>query len=648
MKTLISTQNQTNYIKRIAVYFLVYTPIIALAFWLSYEIRFISDIKNASERILINKENLRQYYMEIQRPHALLWIIPLKLIVLGFGSHYRSVIRYFRVQDALQVIYSLTLASVIIYLIPTLHNIIFPSGEISTNYYIIPRSIILVDYNLSILLFLGTRVTIRLINEKRKNNLPLNKKTKKVAIIGAGVFGEQILIDLQKRKSEGIEPICFLDDNKEKHGLDIHGIPVLGRPDILPELKERVHLDEIILTLPSTASKRIKEVNELAQKIGIKTLIIPTVVDLTTGRVTITDLRPVSLEDLLGRAPANLDAEAISELISNQTVLVTGAGGSIGSEIARQVAQRNPGRLVILDQCEVLLYTIEQELLKRGLGDKIFPLVADVTDEVRMEEIFNRFNPNLVLHAAAHKHVPMMESQPGEALKNNTLGTTLVAKLASKYNTERFILISTDKAVNPTNIMGASKRLAEIAVQSMQQKPGNKTRFIAVRFGNVLGSSGSVIPLFQKQIKEGGPITVTHPEVTRYFMTIPEAVGLVLQSACQGNGGDILVLEMGKPLKVIDVARQLIELSGLKPDKDIEIKIIGLRPGEKMFEEIQHTREEYSPTNHERIFRFTGPVLDYNNLDTILNEINILIIKENEACKKGVQKLIPEYNPQLN
>jgi len=410
MKTLISTQNQTNYIKRIAVYFLVYTPIIALAFWLSYEIRFISDIKNASERILINKENLRQYYMEIQRPHALLWIIPLKLIVLGFGSHYRSVIRYFRVQDALQVIYSLTLASVIIYLIPTLHNIIFPSGEISTNYYIIPRSIILVDYNLSILLFLGTRVTIRLINEKRKNNLPLNKKTKKVAIIGAGVFGEQILIDLQKRKSEGIEPICFLDDNKEKHGLDIHGIPVLGRPDILPELKERVHLDEIILTLPSTASKRIKEVNELAQKIGIKTLIIPTVVDLTTGRVTITDLRPVSLEDLLGRAPANLDAEAISELISNQTVLVTGAGGSIGSEIARQVAQRNPGRLVILDQCEVLLYTIEQELLKRGLGDKIFPLVADVTDEVRMEEIFNRFNPNLVLHAAAHKHVPMMES----------------------------------------------------------------------------------------------------------------------------------------------------------------------------------------------------------------------------------------------
>ena len=264
-----------------------------------------------------------------------------------------------------------------------------------------------------------------------------------------------------------------------------------------------------------------------------------------------------------------------------------------------------------------------------------------------MEYVFKQYKPNLVLHAAAHKHVPMMESQPGEALKNNTLGTTLVANLASQHGAKKFILISTDKAVNPTNIMGASKRLAEIAVQSLQQKPENKTRFIAVRFGNVLGSSGSVIPLFQKQIKEGGPLTVTHPEVTRYFMTIPEAVGLVLQSACQGNGGDILVLEMGKPLKVIDVARQLIELSGLKPDTDIEIKIIGLRPGEKMFEEIQHTGEEYSPTNNERIFRFTGPVLEYTNLEHILKEINSLILKENDVCKRGVQKLVPEYNPQI-
>ena len=647
MKTISKFYNKINYPKRIALYFLLYAPIIALVFWLSYEIRFSSDIKYFNESAAANKENTRIFYLNHQRVYALMWIIPLKFIILSLGAHYRSVVRYFRLQDAMRVIYSLTIATVVIYLIPILLNIINKNSDSLPSVYAIPHSIILVDYNLSILMFLGVRVLIRIINERRKINHNVNKKTKRVAIIGAGAIGEQILMDLLKRQDEGIEPVCFLDDNKQKHGLDIHGIPVIGSPDILPEIKERARISEIILTLPPTASKRIKEINALAQKAGINTLTIPSVGDISSGRVTITDLRPVSVEDLLGRAPADLDTVAINELINGQTVLVTGAGGSIGSEIARQVAQRNPKQLIILDQCEVLLYTIEQELISRGYGDIIFPLVADVADPVRIEDIFKRFNPELVLHAAAHKHVPMMESQPGEALKNNTLGTALVATMASQYKVQKFILISTDKAVNPTNIMGASKRLAEIVVQSMQQKPGNTTRFIAVRFGNVLGSSGSVIPLFQKQIKAGGPITVTHPEVTRYFMTIPEAVGLVLQSACQGNGGDILVLEMGKPQKVIDVARQLIELSGLKPDIDIEIKIIGLRPGEKMYEEIQHTREEYSPTNNERIFRFTGPTLDYADLKTILKEIDVLILKENEECKKGVQKLIPEYNPQL-
>ena len=646
MKTITNFYNKTNYPKRLVLYFLVYAPIITLVFWLSYEIRFLSDTKILSETTLINKESSRNFYLNYQRPYALMWIIPLKFIILGLGAHYRSVLRYFRLHDAMRVIYSLTIASIIIYFVPTVQSLINKSGESGASIYAIPHSVVLVDYNLSILMFLGVRVLIRAINERRKKDSAPKKKTKRVAIVGAGAIGEQILIDLLKRKEEGIEPVCFLDDNRQKHGLDIHGIPVLGSPEFLAEIKERAQISEIILTLPPTAGKRIKEITTLAQKAGINTLIIPTVGDLSSGRVTITDLRPVSVEDLLGRAPADLDTVAINELIYEQSVLVTGAGGSIGSEIARQVAQRNPKQLIILDQCEVLLYTIEQELIARGHGDIIFPIVADVTDSVRMENIFKRFNPELVLHAAAHKHVPMMESQPGEALKNNTLGTTLVATLASQYKAKKFILISTDKAVNPTNIMGASKRLAEIAVQSMQQKPGNTTRFIAVRFGNVLGSSGSVIPLFQKQIKAGGPITVTHPEVTRYFMTIPEAVGLVLQSACQGNGGDILVLEMGKPQKVIDVARQLIELSGLKPDIDIEIKIIGLRPGEKMFEEIQHTREEYSPTNNERIFRFTGPTLDYSDLSRILKEIDALILKENETCKKGVQQLIPEYNPQ--
>ena len=302
----------------------------------------------------------------------------------------------------------------------------------------------------------------------------------------------------------------------------------------------------------------------------------------------------------------------------------------------------------MLDQCEALLYQAEQDLIAAGGGALICPVVADVTDEPRMREVFARHRPALVLHAAAHKHVPMMEPQPGEALKNNTLGTALVAALASEFAVTRFVLISTDKAINPTNVMGASKRLAEMVVQSMQGRPGNITQFVAVRFGNVLGSSGSVIPIFRKQIAAGGPVTVTHPEVKRYFMTIPEAVGLVLQSATQGEGGDILVLEMGQPLKIIDVARQLIELSGFRPDIDIEIKIVGLRPGEKLVEELQHHGEQYRTTKHERIFRFVASGTPYDALEGLLSDIRTLLPQEKSVCKQGLKRLVPEYVPYLD
>jgi FlaA1/EpsC-like NDP-sugar epimerase len=334
-------------------------------------------------------------------------------------------------------------------------------------------------------------------------------------------------------------------------------------------------------------------------------------------------------------------------MVGGRTVLVTGAGGSIGQEICRQVALRGPARLIMVDQCEALLYQAEQDLIALGAGAVITPLVADVTDEARMREIFAATRPSLVLHAAAHKHVPMMEPQPGEALKNNTLGTALVAALASEHQVERFVLISTDKAINPTNVMGASKRLAEMVVQSMQGRPGNVTRFVAVRFGNVLGSSGSVIPLFRKQIAAGGPVTVTHPDVKRYFMTIPEAVGLVLQSATQGEGGDILVLEMGQPMKIVDVARQLIELSGFRPDVDIEVKFVGLRPGEKLVEELQHHGEQYRTTAHARIFRFVAQGSRYEGLAGLLADVRALVPQEKAACKQGLKRLVPEYVPYV-
>jgi FlaA1/EpsC-like NDP-sugar epimerase len=367
--------------------------------------------------------------------------------------------------------------------------------------------------------------------------------------------------------------------------------------------------------------------------------------ELAGGRVRASDIRPISVEDILGREPAKLDDDAIDAMVKGRVVLVTGAGGSIGSELCRQVAARSPARLIMLDQCEVLLYQAEQELIAAGAGALITPIVADVVDADRLRDVFIRFAPDLVLHAAAHKHVPMMESQPSEALKNNVLGTAVVAQLAAEYGADKFVLISSDKAVNPTNVMGASKRLAELVVQSMQARAGSRTSFLAVRFGNVLGSSGSVIPIFRRQIAAGGPVTVTHPEVKRYFMTIPEAVGLVLQSATLGGGGDILILEMGEPLKIIDVARQLIELSGLRPDIDIEIRIIGLRPGEKLVEELQCEGEQYRPTEHPRVFRFVAARPPLDGLDGLLGRVQALLSLERQPCKQGIRELVPEYVP---
>ena len=365
------------------------------------------------------------------------------------------------------------------------------------------------------------------------------------------------------------------------------------------------------------------------------------------GVATVTLNRPERKNPLTFESYAELrdTFRALNYVDDVKTVVVTGAGGSIGLELSRQVAAHGPARLLLLDQCEVLLYQAEQELIAAGHGAVITPLVGDVTDVARMTAVFTAYRPSLVLHAAAHKHVPMMEAQPGEALKNNVEGTWVVAHLAAEYGAEKFVLISSDKAVNPTNVMGASKRLAELMLRSLQARTGGRTSFMAVRFGNVLGSSGSVIPIFRRQIAAGGPVTVTHPDVKRYFMTIPEAVGLVLQSATLGQGGDILVLEMGQPLKIIDVARQLIELSGLRPDVDIEIRIIGLRPGEKLVEELQCEGEQFRPTTHPRVFRFVAAGETSLPPEALRAQVTDLLRLEPGDCKQGIRRLVPEYVP---
>ena len=615
-------------IRRALISAAFYGSLLAAALWLAYDIRFLDGFKFGSDTTVQEK-------IFANRPMALLWAIPLKLVLLIAFGQFKGILYYFRLRDALRLGAALLFSSIAIYLI-----------VLSGLFVEIPRGVLLIDFNLSLIFCMIFRTGIRVWKEATDKS-DEGGTIERIAIVGAGSAGAQLAADIQSRRGHGLKTICFLDDDTDKHGLEIHGLPVLGTPEQLAFLKDRLELTEVILALPTVSARRIREVTAICAENGLRTLVVPSLRELATGRVRTSDIRPVSLEDLLGRMPAQLDEHAIDSIAEGRVVLVSGAGGSIGSEIARQIAARRPARLLILDQCEVLLYQVEQDLINMGYGAVITPLVADVTDVSRMDAIFAKYRPGLVLHAAAHKHVPMMESQPGEAIKNNCLGTENAARLASKYEAERFVLIATDKAINPTNAMGASKRLAEIAMQSHQARPGNKTRFMAVRFGNVLGSSGSVIPLFRKQIAAGGPVTVTHPDVQRYFMTIPEAVGLVLQSAALGSGGEIFVLDMGEPLRIMDVARQLIELSGFKPDIDIEIKVVGLRPGEKLFEELQHRDESFAPTPHPRVFRFVSKSLPWDELEGFLARVRELAFADRDSCKLGIQQLVPEYTPYI-
>jgi FlaA1/EpsC-like NDP-sugar epimerase len=400
--------------------------------------------------------------------------------------------------------------------------------------------------------------------------------------------------------------------------------------------------------MPSATGRRIREVVQVFNEARLAFETVPSMEQMVNGVVKASQIRPVQIEDLLGREHVALEAERIRELMRDKVVMVTGAGGSIGSELCRQIAAYKPARLLLVERCEVQIFQIEQELAERGAFEEVEALVADVLDLGRMRGIFERFRPTLVFHAAAHKHVPMMEHQPYEAFRNNALGTQQLATLSAEFGVERFVLVSTDKAINPTNVMGATKRLAELYIQALQKKGGAQTRFMAVRFGNVLGSSGSVIPTFKRQIAAGGPVTVTHPDVTRYFMTVREAVGLVLQSAAQGTGGEIFVLDMGSPVRIVDVARQLIELSGLKPEIDVEITFTGLRPGEKLFEELNYNTEDMVATEHPKIVRFTGGQPPFEALrQGLLNIQERAPGMDADGVKLEIQRLVPEYRPHL-
>ena len=473
------------------------------------------------------------------------------------------------------------------------------------------------------------------------------EKSTKVLIIGAGSAGKLILREMFENPQLNMCPVGIIDDNINKLGKTYYNVAVVGTTDEIEQIAKNLNIDEIIFTIAKIDNVRKREIIQICKKTKCKVKTIPGICELIDGRVSIKSIRDVNIEDLLGRESIKIKDPEVVNFIKNKKVLVTGAGGSIGSELSRQIGNLNPKELILVDIYENNVYAIQQELLRKYHNLNLKVLIASVRDKKRMDEIFNTYKPEIVFHAAAHKHVPLMEDSPCEAIKNNVFGTLNTAKISAKYNVERFVLISTDKAVNPTNIMGATKRCCEMIVQMLNKN--SETEFVAVRFGNVLGSNGSVIPLFKKQIEEGGPVTVTHPKITRFFMTIPEAVSLVLEAGAIAKGGEIFVLNMGEPVKILDLAENLIKLSGFEPNVDIKIEITGLRPGEKLYEEILMDEEGLTSTKKDKIY--IGQPIEVNQLEFFdkLNSLkNAVELEDENEVRYLMKDLVPTFRIKEN
>src|SRR3990170_539889 len=558
------------------------------------------------------------------------------IVLVRLGSFYfldlhKGLWRYASVRDLIQIIKAVIISSVIIglitYIIMDLHSY--------------PRSILVMDAIFLIGLMGGVRLGTRIVREKTRLTL---REDRGVFIYGAGDAGELLLRDMLKNPGYSHHAAGFIDDDKKKKGLKIHSVPVLGSGEDLPHLIGKHNPEEIIIAIPSAKPVQIQKIMSECRKHNVALKTLPSLRDVIKGQVTVNQIREISIEDLLFRDPVTINPENIRDLVCGKRVLITGAAGSIGSELCRQIIGHNPRSLVLYDRNENGLYFLDQELGEKYSRDFFSVVIGDINDMNRLYMKFKKYKPEIVFHAAAYKHVPLMEDNIIESVKNNVQGTWNVMELSDQFGVETFVQISTDKAVNPTSVMGASKRIAEMAVIHMNSL--SSTKFIVVRFGNVLGSSGSVVPLFREQLKKGGPITVTHPDIQRFFMTIPEAVQLVLQAAAMGNGGEVFVLDMGEQIKIIDLAKNMITLSGLMPEKDIKIVFTGLRPGEKLFEELFDTEEIILPTSHEKI---NMAISGSNGIDAekFFNRLIELQLKALGADKDGVlstmKDLIPTY-----
>jgi FlaA1/EpsC-like NDP-sugar epimerase len=481
---------------------------------------------------------------------------------------------------------------------------------------------------------------LRMVQNKRLNHYNAPER-QNYMIVGAGASGNAILQEVQSSKYLSMHVACFIDDNPGCQGKYLRGVPIVGGREKIAESVDKFDIDEIIIAIPSASRSQLRPLIEICKETGRRIQILPGMYQIIKGDVNVSNLREVQIEDLLGRDPIEVNVDEIIGYVQNKTVLVTGGGGSIGSELCRQVARHNPKRLIILDIYENNAYEIQQELKRDYPGLDLTVLIGSVRNTRRVDEIFRDYRPDIVYHAAAHKHVPLMEDSPNEAIKNNVFGTLKVATAADRYGTGKFVMISTDKAVNPTNIMGASKRICEMVIQNMNRK--SRTEYVAVRFGNVLGSNGSVVPLFKRQIEKGGPVTVTHPDIIRYFMTIPEAVSLVLQAGAYARGGEIFVLDMGEPMKILDLAKNMIKLSGYRVDEDIKIEFTGLRPGEKMYEELLMREEGLKETANRMIY--IGRPIEYDDVlfERQLERLQEASVNESQDIRALVREIVPGY-----
>lgn len=604
---------------RWAVLLLAYSLVFAVSLFVTVQLRFDFEVPALYQEILWK---------------SLLWVVPVKLALLALAGQFRSLLTFFSLPDAKRIAVAVLAAGVF-----QLVVWYATAGE-----GVLPRGVIVTDAIVSFLGLSGLRTALRLYREKFTDPPHSRSPRRRVAIFGAGASGAALFMDIRKRPGLGLDVVCFIDDDAGKIGSALHGRPILGPRKSLAKIARDLELQKVIIAIPPARPALVKELVAEINRLQLDHEILPSVAQLLHRQVTVSHLRRVDPEDLLGRESVSLDEGDIADLIRGKNVLVTGAGGSIGSELCRQIAVNQPGKLILVERSEPALFAIEQELLGSCPRVNLAPCATNVCDEDAMSRIMRAHRPDLVFHAAAHKHVPLMEGQPAEALRNNSIGTEIAARLSRDLGVRKFVLVSTDKAVNPTNVMGASKRLAEMLLENYHRQGGD-CAFAAVRFGNVLGSSGSVVPTFRRQISEGGPVTVTHPDVTRYFMSIPEAVGLILQSACQAKGGEIFVLDMGEPVKISDLARQMIELSGFVPEEDIKIAFTGLRPGEKLYEEPIHEMENVEPTSHPKVRRLRN---DRSNASGDLTGELVLILEDAgdnpQRLRAWLGEKIPEYS----